>query len=402
MQRFLWRGIDQEGRPRRGIMASLDVHQLRGDLREREIALEEASALPAWLERLVTPSLPSGTAPALADLFSELATLTEAGIPLVQALEMTARAIRNGPLRRAMGTIRADVAAGTALSRALASHPQLFDPLTCAMVRAGEQASALSTLMARIAEHHARSASARQQLRRAMVYPSTILLVALVVSVTLIGLVVPRFESMFASFGAELPVLTRELIRLAGWLRGGGWLLVPALLAAIGVMAWLGIHYQPLRRLRDHTLVRMPIAGGVLRRLLTARFARTLAIMASAGVPLTEALPAIAQAMGNLAYREAVYHVGESLRDGQRLETALSRSHCFPETMARMVAIGEESGQLERMLMRIADREEAAAEQAARALTSAMEPLIMILLGLLIGGLVLAMYLPVFRLGQAL
>ena len=402
MQRFLWRGIDQEGRPRRGIMASLDVHQLRGDLREREIALEEASALPAWLERLVTPSLPRGTAPALADLFSELATLTEAGIPLVQALEMTARAIRNGPLRRAMGTIRADVAAGTALSRALASHPQLFDPLTCAMVQAGEQASALSTLMTRIAEHHARSASARQQLRRAMVYPSTILLVALVVSVTLIGLVVPRFESMFASFGAELPVLTRELIRLAGWLRSGGWLLVPALLAAISAMAWLGIHYQPLRRLRDHTLVRMPIVGSVLRRLLTARFARTLAIMASAGVPLTEALPAIAQAMGNLAYREAVHHVGESLRDGQRLETALSRSHCFPETMARMVAVGEESGQLETMLMRIADREEAAAEQAARALTSAMEPLIMILLGLLIGGLVLAMYLPVFRLGQAL
>jgi len=402
MQRFLWRGIDHDGRPCRGISNSLDISQLRTHLHARQIALEKASALPGWVERIATPSLSSGTAPALADLFSELATLVQASVPLVQALEMTAREIRNGALRRALGAIRADVAAGTTLSRALASHPKLFDPLTCAMVRAGEQASALGTLMARIGEHHARSATARQQLRRAMIYPSMILLVALVVSAALIGLVVPRFESMFASFGAELPALTRELIRLASWLRAGGWLWVPAILTVITTMTWLSLRYRPLRRLRDGLLIRIPLAGGVLQRLLTARFARTLAIMANAGVPLTEALPAIGQAMGNLAYQEGVDQVSASLRDGQRLETALSRSRCFPETMARMVAVGEESGQLEAMLMRIADREDAAAEQSAQALSTAVEPLVMILLGLLIGGLVLAMYLPVFRLGQAL
>lgn len=402
MQRFLWRGIDGSGRGCRGMTTASDVARLRQRLREREIALDTASALPDWLEALLTPRLTGTDGRALADFLNELATLSQAGVPLVNALEMATGETRRGPLQRAIGPIRAEVAAGTPLSRALAGHPRLFDPLTCAMVRAGEQASAVATLLERAARHHERAAMMRQQLQRALTYPLIILLVAIAVSTALIALVVPRFESMLIGLGTELPALTRELIDLADWLRGGGWLLIPVMLGTALTGLALATRVDRLRRGRDRCLLRLPLVGPLLQRLLTARFARTLGIMIEAGVPLAEALPAIGRAMGNLAYEEAIEAVGAALQDGQRLETALRRTGRFPPVMCRMVAVGEESGQLEAMLLRIAEREEAGADQAARALGTAMEPLVMILLGLLIGGLVLALYLPVFRLGEAL
>ncbi len=399
---FYWYGTDQHGRSRRGLSEVNDPAHLREYRREQGIALEGWYRLPdGFITALIRPA-PRLTAARVGQFLRQLATLVRADIALVQSLEMILRDEPHKGLRRVVQAIRDQVLSGAPLSMAFAEHPRVFDNLTVGLVQAGEQASALDTLLVRIAEHHEQSETIRRRVRRALIYPAIVLGVALLVSGALLIFVVPRFESMFADFGAELPAFTQSVMDLSRWIRQSGW---PWLVS--GVVGLLGLtvaapHVYRLRYARDTLLLYLPILGPILRRALIARFARTLAIMTHAGTPLAEALPTIANAMGNAPYQEAIVGIAHALRDGRSLEFAVSQSQRFPPSVAQMVAVGEESGRLSTMLASIAEREEARVEQSVDGLGTALEPLLMTTLGGIIGALVLAMYLPVFRLGSAL
>ncbi len=399
VQTWHWQGSDAAGRRRSGITPSPSGERLRAHLRRRGILVERITPVPAWLDWVLAARSPGVSRARLADFFRQLATLVEAGIPVVQALEMIARE-EGGTLRPIVGRIRDDVAAGQPLSTALAAHPRLFDPLVCSLVRAGEQASALDTLLLRIAEARERSEAVRRRIRRAMLYPGIVITIAVAVCLALLGFVVPRFEAMFSGFGAELPAFTRALLGLSEQLRGGGWVVMLALLAGGTVLVILAGRVPALRRRRDHWLLRLPVLGRLQAQALDARFARLLAIMIQAGMPLAEALPALARAMDNTVYRDAVEAIARALDDGRSLEIAMASTGHFSETLTQMVAVGEETGRLATMLARVATLSEDAVTQAADGLGTLVEPLLMVFLGLLVGGLVLAMYLPVFRLGS--
>ena len=399
MPTFGWQGRDLNGIRRRGLMPAGDAGQLRRDLRGRGIVVEHAFAVPAWIEGLLTPATPAVRPRQTTPLLRQLSTMTTAGIPLVEALEMIAREEKHAGLRRVIGTIRHHVAAGMPLSAALAEQPRHFSPLLCGLVHAGEQSGQLETLLERIASDSERSEAIRRRLRRAMVYPGLVLCIALGVTMAMLIFVVPRFESLFQGFGAQLPLFTRQVIAASEWLRQGGWLVMAAVVACLGLIGAATPRLPRLRRCRDRLILRLPLIGVLVEGAMIARFTRTLAVMLRAGIPLAEALPTIARTLGNTVYRDAVRQMADHLRDGRSLAFAVGSAGRFPASTGQMIATGEASGRLETMLQRIAERHETRVIQGVDGLGTALEPIIMSLLGLLVGGLVLAMYLPVFQLG---
>ncbi|MEX0429979.1 type II secretion system F family protein [Spiribacter insolitus] len=399
MPTYGWQGRDLNGTRRRGLMPAGDAVQLRRDLRSHGIFVEHAVAVPAWLEAIVTPTTPALRPRQTTPLLRQLSTMATAGIPLVEALEMIAREEKHAGLRRVIGTIRHHVVAGMPLSAALAEQPRHFSPLICGLVQAGEQSGELETLLERIASDAERSETIRRRLRRAMLYPGLVLCIALIVTLALLMFVVPRFESLFQGFGAQLPLFTRQVIAASEWLRHGGWLVMVAVIVCLGLIGVATSQFPGLLRYRDRLLLRLPLIGALIEGAMIARFTRTLAVMLRAGIPLAEALPTIARTLGNTVYRDAVSQMGDHLRDGRSLAFAVGSAGHFPASTGQMIATGEASGRLETMLQRIAERHETRVIQGVDGLGTALEPIIMSLLGLLVGGLVLAMYLPVFQLG---
>jgi len=399
---FIWHGHDIDGRRRAGFSLAADSAQLQRQLSNQGLALGAAFMLPALLERLFVPENPRVGTRQINALLRQLATLSRAGVPLIEAITLIAREEKHAGLRRLAEALREAVAAGTPLSVAMAGHPAHFDPLVRGLVRAGEQSGQLDTLLERIADDRERADALRHRLRHAMLYPAIVLLVALSVSAALLMFVVPRFESLFSGFGAELPRFTRQIIALSEWLRADGW---TALLAGLGVgLAGLVLarRYPAVRDLGDRVKLALPITGALIAGAETVRFARTLALLMQAGAPLAEALPSVADTLGTRPYQRAVRHMSEELRDGRSLAFAIERTRCFAPSTARMIATGEAAGRLPAVLERIADRRDDEVRQGVDTLGSALEPLIMSLLGLLVGTLVLALYLPVFQLGSVI
>ncbi|MDR9432349.1 MAG: type II secretion system F family protein [Spiribacter sp.] len=398
---FYWRGLSLTGQACRGLNTAVDELALQQKLRDKRIVVERATPLPRWLSCLLQPTKRQASATEVAQFLRGLATLTDAGIPMVQGLEMMAREADRNALSASITQIREDVAAGTPLSVALSAHPSHFNERICALVRAGEQASTLDTLLTEIAHHEEQAAHMTASVRRVLRYPVAVLAIALLVSSALVVFVIPRFESMFQGFDAELPALTRALMDFSAWVRTQGWLWGLGLAATGITVGILTPRVQWLHGMRDRWILRLPLFGPILKRALTARFVRTLAIMTEASMPIAEALPGIAKTMGNQHYEQAVHNMADTLRAGLSLERVMVASQCFPEAVTQMVAVGEETGRLTGMLNRIAVMEESRVEESIAGLGSAMEPFIMVGLGLMIGGLVLAMYLPVFQLGAA-
>ena len=399
MSTYGWQGWDLDGARRRGILPANDPEQLHRHLRSRGIVVERAFALPAWLDGLMSPATPAIRPRHTTALLRQLSTMASAGIPLVEALEMIAHEEKHAGLRRMIGTLRHHVAAGMPLSAALAEQPRHFSELTCGLVRAGEQSGELETLLERIASDAERSESIRRRLRRAMLYPVIVLCIALGVTAALLMFVVPRFERLFDGFGAQLPLFTRQVIAASEWLRHGGWIGIAATIGAL-VMAMTAVpRFPSLQHLRDRLALQLPLVGALIDGVMIARFTRTLAVMLHADIPLAEALPTIARTLGSTVYRNAVNQMAGHLRDGRPLAFAVGSVGRFPASTAQMIATGEASGRLETMLQRIAERHEMQVTQGIDGLGTALEPIIMSVLGLLVGGLVLAMYLPVFQLG---
>lgn len=329
----------------------------------------------------------------------QLATMLRAGLPLLQSLDVAIRGAGQSALAALLADVRQAVARGESLHAALARHPRQFDALFCNLVRAAEEAGMLDVMLERIALYREKSLALRGKVRAALAYPCAVVLVAIIVTVVIMLWVVPAFEQMFQQFGAELPLPTRIVMATARLLgQQGPWLLLGTLVSGVlAALAWR--RYLPLRLAAQRLSLSLPLFGTLLRQAALARWSRTFGTLFGAGIALVEALETVSGAAGNVVYADASLAVRDAVRNGASLHAAMQATGVFPDLAVQMTAVGEEAGALDAMLARIADLNEREVDDAVTALTSLMEPVIMAVLGVVIGGLVVAMYLPVFRMG---
>jgi type IV pilus assembly protein PilC len=329
----------------------------------------------------------------------QLATMMKSGVPLLQAFDIAMKGSGNAALSRLLNDIRTDVETGLNLSQAFAKHPAHFDKLFCNLVAAGEQAGILDSLLDRIATYKEKILAIKSKIKSALFYPAAVVVVAgLVVSVMML-FVIPEFKSVFASFGADLPAPTMMVIAMSDFFVQSWYLVFGALIGAIVFIAWSYKRSTAMQIALDRTLLRFPVIGPIIRKATVARWTRTLSTMFAAGVPLVEALDSVGGAAGNYVYLVATRQIQSEVSTGTSLTVAMQNADVFPTMVVQMVSIGEESGQLDSMLSKVADFFEQEVDDAVAGLSQLLEPLIMVFLGTIIGGLVVAMYLPIFKLG---
>lgn len=398
---YVWTGVDRLGRRTSGELNATSRKAARATLRRQGIA-------PRGLRRKRAQGSPGGwrgrrrVKPDDIALFSrQMATMVRAGIPLVHAFDVVASSARSPKLVAVIEAVRQDIAEGASLTSALGKFPAVFDDLYVSLVGVGEQSGALESMLERIAAYQERSQSTRRKLVKAMTYPAVVVLAATVVTVLLLIYVVPQFETVFAGVGADLPAFTRLVIGMSDDLREN-WPILLAV-ATLGGAGLTAAHRRStrFRNLRDRCVIKSPIAGEIVVKAAVARFARTLATSVAAGMPLVEALRAVVGTSGNVVYTQAIGQLRDQVAAGQPLAASMRDCRVFPDMVVQMVAIGEESGSLDDMLARAAAHFEDQLDASVDNLTSLVEPLLMGVLGVVVGGLVVAMYLPVFQLGTA-
>ncbi|MHA4975738.1 type II secretion system F family protein [Pseudomonas extremorientalis] len=394
---YAWEGINRNGRRVSGHSTGHNPALVKAQLRRQGISpglVRKHSPVLAGLK----PSIKSAD---ITLLTRQLATLLKAGIPLLQALDIISEGFDNATLRELLQGLQQSIAAGTSLADALRKHPRCFDELYCNLVAAGEQAGALETLLERVAIHREKSEQLKARIKKAMTYPITVLIVASLVTGVLLVHVVPQFQSLFAGVDGKLPGFTLQVIALSEFMQRAWWGVALGLLAA-GFGLRHAYHALPAFQLwLDAGLLKVPVAGKLLRKSAVARYARTLSTTFAAGVPLVQALDSVAGAAGSGPFRQAIEHMRHDVSTGMQLNQSMAVSGLFPGMAIQMTAIGEESGTLDRMLEKVANQYEADVDTLVDHLTSLMEPLIMVVLGGIVGALVIAMYLPVFQLGSA-
>ncbi|NBF11126.1 type II secretion system F family protein [Pseudomonas sp. Fl4BN1] len=395
---YLWQGTDSQGQTISGELSAANPALIRARLRKQGITPTRVRRKPRGWPRLGQRI----KAQEIALFTRQLATLTQAGVPLLQSFEIIAESFDHPQMRQLLVSLKRDIEAGSNLATALRRHPRYFDELYCNLLEAGEQAGALDTLLERVATYKEKSANLKARLKKAMVYPLAVVGVAIIVSSILLLKVVPQFQSLFASFHTELPLLTQWVIALSHFIqRHGGLLLAGSLATGLGVR-WAYRRSSRLRAGLDVSLLRLPLAGPLLHKSAVARYARTLATTFAAGVPLVQALESAAGASGNLVFGQAIERIRQQVASGMQLNFAMRASGVFPTMAIQMTAIGEESGTLDHLLEKVATHYEVEVDNLVDSLTSLMEPLIMVILGSIVGTLVVAMYLPIFQLGTAI
>ena len=394
---FRWEGTDRTGRSVRGRTLAVNAAAVRRELRRQGVAprrVRGQSRFQGATRRIVTSDI---------SIFSrQLATMMNAGIPLVQAFDIIGSGHDKPAMQKLVLAIKSDIEGGTALADALAKHPRHFDDLYVKLVAAGERAGALDTLLEKIASYKEKSESIRKKVQRALFYPAAVVVVAVVVTAILLIYVIPEFESLFEGFGAALPAFTRAVIAISEFVRDTGWTIAVAVVAAVAAYLQARRRYRGVRRLTDRMALRLPVVGSILTKSAIARYARTLATTFAAGVPLVEALESVAGATGNHVYEAAVLRLRDDVAAGQRLQQAMQNTGLFPNLVNQMVAVGEESGSLDDMAAKVAEFYEEEVDHAVDGMSSLIEPLVMAVLGVLVGGLVVAMYLPIFRMGAVI
>jgi type IV pilus assembly protein PilC len=394
---FVWEGTDKRGAKVKGQTQAENPTYVKTELRRQGIVpkkVQKKSALFSGTKRKkITPG-------DIAVFSRQLATMLDSGVPLVQGFDIIGRGHENPAMQELLMGIKADVEGGTSLSEALAKYPLYFDALYCNLVTAGEQAGVLDTLLDKIATYKEKTESIKKKIKKAMFYPAAVVVVAFIVTAILLIFVVPQFESLFKGFGADLPAFTMFVLNLSEAFQQY-WYMIFGGVAAVGVAFVQGKRRSPaFNHFLDRLSLRLPIVGNILTKAAYARFARTLATMFAAGVPLVEALESVAGATGNIVYEKAVLAMRDQVSSGQQLQLTMKQTNLFPNMMVQMVAIGEEAGSLDTMLSKVADFYEEEVDNAIDSLSSLLEPLIMAILGILVGGLVIAMYLPIFKLGS--
>jgi type IV pilus assembly protein PilC len=396
---YMWQGFDKFGNRRKGELQAQDkqlaLHKLskigirRGRVRR---AGQSSSFLPR--NRIKTSHVALFT--------RQLATMMKAGIPLVQSFDIVIQGLDHPRMSLMTTTIRAEIAAGNSFAESLRRYPRVFDTLYCNLIEVGESSGSLEVMLDRLATFKEKTEALKAKIRKAMNYPIAIILVALLSSGIMLIEVVPALAETFSDFGAELPAFTLFVVALSDWVAAYWW---QSLLGAVVVLVLSKealLRFKTLRQVVDRLLLRLPIVGAIIRAACYARFSRTLSTLYAAGVPLVDALDSVAGATGNYVFEQAINRIRADVANGQPLHSAISGTELFPSMISQMASIGEESGALEAMLERSASHFEAEVDDAVDSLTSLLEPAIIVVIGILVGGLVIAMYLPIFQLGSVI
>jgi type IV pilus assembly protein PilC len=393
---FLWEGKDKRGNKVRGKSLAANEATLRADLRRQGVAPTRVKSQSGAFRGggKVNPL-------DIAVFSRQLATMMSAGIPMVQAFEIIGNGHDKPAMQKLVLDIKANIEGGSTLHESLAKHPLYFDDLFVNLVEAGEQAGALETLLDKIATYKEKTEALKKKIKKALFYPMAVLAVALIVSTVLLIFVIPQFESLFKGFGADLPAFTQMVVNLSRFVQHQGWILGIVIGGAVYAFLYFHKRSRNMRRALDRAMLKFPIIGPILVKSAIARFARTLSTMFAAGVPLVEAMQSVAGATGNIVYEEGTLRMKDEVATGQRLQRAMENTGLFPNMVVQMIAVGEESGSLDTMSAKVAEFYEAEVDHAVDSMSSLMEPVIMAVLGVLVGGMVIAMYLPIFKLGSA-
>ncbi|WP_036859294.1 type II secretion system F family protein [Porticoccus hydrocarbonoclasticus] len=397
-QVYTYKGKDKRGKPIQGELKASSAVMVKAQLRKQGIA---ASRVKKKAKPLFTGQKP--VKPQDIAIFTrQLATMMRAGVPLVQSFDLVGEGADKESLREIIYTIRDDVSSGISLEGALRKHPKHFDDLFCSLVGAGEQAGALETMLDRIATYKEKTESLKAKIKKALTYPIAVVLVAVIVTGILLVKVVPVFAETFSNFGADLPAFTQFVLGLSNTAQEWWFIWIISLVAFFLIFREAKRRSTKFDAFIDKYLLKVPVVGNILYQAIIARFARTLSTTFAAGVPLVDALTSVAGAAGNAVYREAIYKVRDDVTTGIQLHQALKTTNKFPVMLLQMTSIGEESGALDDMLEKSAVFYEEAVDNAVDNLTTLLEPMIMAVLGVLVGGLLIAMYLPIFKLGAVI
>lgn len=396
---FVWEGVDKKGAKIKGEIRSASTAQAKAELRRQGVTVmavkKKGTSLFGGKKR--------GKKISSKDIcvFSrQMATMMTAGVPLVQSFEIIGRGHDNPSMQDLILTIKSDVESGTSLTEAMRKHKAYFDDLFCNLVHSGEQAGILEGILQKIAMYKEKTERIKSKIKKALIYPSAVVGTAVIITAILMIFVIPQFEALFKNFGADLPALTAIVVNMSRVFQDYWWLMLfIVVMVGYGIMT-LKKTSVPFNHFLDRSVLKLPVLGGIMRKAAIARYARTLSTMFAAGVPLVEALDTVSGSTGNVVYGDAVLKMRDEIATGQQLQVAMRQTNLFPNMVVQMVAIGEESGALDAMLGKVADFYEEEVDNAVDSLSTLLEPMIMAILGIIIGGLVIAMYLPIFKMGD--
>jgi len=394
---YTWSGVNRKGGKVSGEYQAENPNQVKGELRRQGITVTKIKKKSeSFLSKMGNKINPMDIAVAS----RQIATMLQAGVPLVQSFNIISKSVEKPAMRELIGEVAAEVESGTALSESLRKHPRYFDALYCDLIEAGEQSGALETIYERVAIYKEKAEALKSKIKKAMFYPVSVIIVAIIVTTILLLFVIPQFEEIFASFGAELPAFTQFVIGISRFLQDY-WPFIFGGIFALGfgyVQAFR--RSQGVKDATDRFILRIPVINPILHKAAMARFARTLSTTFAAGIPLIDALKSASGASGSVVYRNAIDAIRIEVTGGMQMNVAMRTVNLFPDMVTQMVMIGEESGSLDSMLDKVANIYEQQVDDAVDGLTSLIEPLIMAVLGVLVGGMVVAMYLPIFKLGS--
>lgn len=394
---YSWEGVDRKGTTLKGETTGASIALVKAQLRRQGISPGKVRKRSKSLFSRDKKIKPMDIA-----LFTrQMATMMRAGVPLLQSFDIIGEGNENPAMRKLVDDIKQEVAAGNSFASSLRKKPEYFDDLYCNLVDAGEQAGALETLLERVATYKEKTEALKAKIKKAMTYPIAVVVVAIVVTGILLIKVVPQFQTVFAGFGAKLPAFTLMVVGLSEVVQSWWYIILAAMIALVFAFKHAMKKSEKFRNAVDRALLKVPIVGPILYKSSVARYARTLSTTFAAGVPLVEALTSVSGATGNVVFRNAVNSIKSDVSSGTQLNVSMRTTGVFPSLAIQMTAIGEESGALDDMLDKVAGFYEVEVDNMVDSLTSLLEPMIMSVLGVLVGGLVIAMYLPIFQLGNA-
>ena len=395
MSTFVWEGTDKRGVKMKGEQQSKSMNLLRAELRRLGITPTVVKPKPKPLFGAAGSAI---TPKEIAFFSRQMATMMKSGVPIVQSLEIIGDGHKNQRMKKMVGEIRTDIEGGSSLHEAISKHPVQFDELYRNLVRAGESAGVLETVLDTIANYKENIEALKGKIKKALFYPAMTIAVAIMVSAILLIFVVPQFEAVFQNFGADLPAFTKLIVAASRFMVSYWWAILFGVAGAIFAFIFFKKRSLAFQHFLDRLMLKIPVVGQIMHNSALARFSRTLAVTFKAGVPLVEALDTVAGATGNTVYEKAVHRVRDDVAVGYSVNMSLKQTNLFPHMVIQMTAIGEEAGALDAMLFKVAEYYEQEVNNAVDALASLIEPMIMVVIGILVGGMVIGMYLPIFKL----
>ena len=389
---YTWEGRDKAGKVVRGEMRAIGEASLSAHLRRQGINVSKIKRVRSSAKAITQKDI---------TLFTrQLATMLKAGVPLLQSFDIVGKGHHNPSVSKLLLTIKTDIETGNSLQQAFKKHPLYFDDLYCNLIGAGESAGILDSLLERLASYQEKILAIKSKIKSALFYPISIIVVAFIITAVIMIFVIPAFKELFSSFGADLPAPTLFIMAISDFFVAWWWAIFTFIGGGLYTFFYFWKRSRPMQYFMDRLILRIPVFGELVRKATIARWSRTLSTMFAAGVPLVEAFNSVAGAAGNIVYFDATKSIQREVSTGNSLTSAMQATDVFPSMVIQMVSIGEEAGSLDAMLSKVADFYEAEVDDAVEALSSLMEPVIMVVLGTLIGGMVIAMYLPIFKMGQ--